>query len=469
MQDDWTSSVDLFLDFDRTGGIREGLENAIRAAIRDGRLRAGVVMPSSRALAHDLGVARGTVTAVYSQLAAEGYLTARQGAVSRVVWVPPAPPAPEPPPAAARPRWDLRPGQPDSSSFPVREWSRAARRVLQRIPEEAFGYGDSRGRPELRHALADYLGRARGVRADPGRLMVCGGFTQALTMICQALRAGGATSVAMEDPNAPRYRDMAQRSGLTVLPVPCDDHGLRTDELSRLPVSAVVVTPAHQYPLGATMSAKRRNALVEWARRHGTLIVEDDYDGEFRFGRRPVGALQQMDPEHVVYAGSASKTLAPGLRMGWITLPSAIRDALIATKERLDRGNSVIDQLVLAELIRSGEFDRHVRRMRSTYRGRHTQLADAVAGRLPGLRYRGTAAGLHAVLPLSAAVPHTDRQLLATAADHGVAVHTLARYWHAPAEDRPRAIIVGYGTPPGHAFRPALDALIGFLLAVHGP
>jgi GntR family transcriptional regulator/MocR family aminotransferase len=229
----------------------------------------------------------------------------------------------------------------------------------------------------------------------------------------------------------------------------------------------VLVTPAHQHPLGATMSAGRRTALIGWARRRRALVIEDDYDGEFRFGRRPVGALQQMDAEHVVYAGSTSKTIAPGLRLGWMTLPGSIRDALIDAKEHLDRGNSVLDQLVLAELIRSGEFDRHVRRMRTTYRQRHVELLDAIARRVPAQRYINAAAGLHTVLPLPSDTLLSDRRVLALAGERSLAVHTLSSYWHAPAPGRLRALIVGYGAPAGHAFRPALDALLSLLEAIH--
>jgi GntR family transcriptional regulator/MocR family aminotransferase len=460
---DWSSGVDLLLGLNRAEGLRNGIEHSLREAIRDGRLTLGAVLPSSRSLARDLGVARGTVSAAFGQLAAEGYLDVRQGAPVRVRWLPPhRPPPAESPAPAARLRWDLRPGRPESASFPRHAWARAYRQVLAHAPDEMFGYGDPRGSAELRGALADYLGRARGVDTGPARLLICNGFTQALTLICRTLRAAGATALAVEDPGARRYRRLAEAAGLTVVPVPCDQDGLRTDHLSRSGPQAVLVTPAHQYPLGVTMSAARRTALVEWARRHETLIIEDDYDGEFRYDRQPVGALQHLDPERVIYTGSASKTLAPGLRLGWISAPAAIGEALAAAKEHLDRGTSILEQLTLAELIASGAFDRHVRRMRASYRRRRDELRQAIAASRPDLRLAGISAGLHALiyLPERGASEH---QIQTRAARLSIGLHTLADYWHDPPEPAPQAIIIGYATPASHAYQPALSALTGLL------
>ncbi|MEV4754552.1 PLP-dependent aminotransferase family protein [Micromonospora sp. NPDC049559] len=454
---EWTSSLDLIIDLNPSQGIRQGIETAVRDAIRDGRLRLGTTLPSTRALARDLGVARGTVNEAYSQLAAEGYLLARQGAACRVVWVPPPAEESTVPATEETRHWDLRPGRAYSASFPRQVWAKAVRRVLRDIPDEALGYGDSQGTFALRDALTTYLGRARGVRTDPGRLLVCSGFTQALTVVCGALRAMGATTLATENPNAPRFREIVRQMGLDVVPVPCDEDGLRVDHLAHRSADAVLVTPAHQYPLGGTLSAARRAALVEWARDNDALIIEDDYDGEFRFDRHPVAALQQMDPDHVVYAGTASKTLAPGIRLGWVTLPPAIREAVIAEKDRLDRGNSVLDQFALAELIGSGEFDRHVRRMRVVYRQRRDQVLDVLAERVPELQVRGIAAGLHLVAVLPGMT--SEEQVLAEAERNSLLLHSLTEYWHEPDGDRPQAVIVGYGTPAGHAFRPALQAL----------
>ena len=454
--------MDLLVDLDRAAGLREGIERALRDGMRDGRLPVGSTLPSSRSLARDLGVARGTVSTAYRQLAAEGYLELRQGAAARVRWAPRhRPPSPAPPASPAAARWDFRPGQPDSASFPRQAWARACRQVLAAAPGAVFGYGDPRGTPQLRRALAEYLGRARGVDTSPEQLLICGGFTQALALICQLLRAAG-TTLAVEDPGPHRYRRLAEAAGLAVVPVPCDQDGLHVGHLDRSGAGAVLVTPAHQYPLGITMSPARRTALVEWARRRPALIIEDDYDGEFRYDQQPAGALQPLDPGRVIYTGTTSKTLAPALRLGWLSPPASIAAALTAAKEYADRGTSVLDQLTLAQLITSGAYDRHVRQMRGIYRRRRDDLTQALAGSPAGLQLAGISAGLHALARLPQHGP-TEEQIRSRAARHSIALHTLGCYWHNPPQPAPQAIIIGYATPAGHAYRPALSALIQLL------
>jgi GntR family transcriptional regulator / MocR family aminotransferase len=359
----------------------------------------------------------------------------------------------------------LRPGRPESTSFPRAEWLRACRQALAHAPGDAFGYGDSSGSTRLRGVLTEYLGRARGVDTGPERLLVCSGFTQALTLTCRMLAAAGKASMAVEDPCAPRYRQIVQASGLRTVPVPVDGDGMNVADLEHCDAGAVLVTPAHQFPLGVTMTADRRTALVEWARRHDALIIEDDYDGEFRYDRQPLGALQRLDPEHVIYAGTASKTLAPGLRLGWLAAPGAARNALAAAKDETDRGTGILDQLAFAEFIASGAFDRHIRRMRTRYRRRRDALSQVVSETRPGLRLAGIAAGLHAVVHLPEGTPAEDR-IRAQAAGRSIALHTLGGYWHVPAEDAGPAIIVGYAAPASHSYRPALDALAALLTAL---
>jgi GntR family transcriptional regulator/MocR family aminotransferase len=463
---DWSSGLDLVLGLDRGRGLRAGLEHSLREAICDGRLRLGTALPSSRSLARDLGVARGTITAAYGQLAAEGYLDIRQGAPARVSWQPRQTPSATPPKMRAAPgRWDFRPGRAESASFPRQAWLRACRQAMAYAPDDAFGYGDARGSGRLRDVLADYLGRARGVDTDPGRLMICTGFTQALMLACHVLRSEGAASLAVEDPAAPRYRQLVRAAGLSVVPVPCDHDGLLTDQLERSGSRAVLVTPAHQYPLGVTMSAARRTALVAWARRQQALIIEDDYDGEFRYDRQPLSALQYLDPDHVIYAGTTSKSLAPGLRLGWLSAPSTLTSAFDAAKENFDRGTSILEQFTFAELIVSGAFDRHVRQMRARYRRRRDSLSQALASERPDLRLAGISAGLHAVIYLPGHQP-SEREIQARAVEHSIALHTLGPYWHTLPRSCPRAVIVGYGTPASHAYQPALDALTRLLATV---
>jgi GntR family transcriptional regulator / MocR family aminotransferase len=465
MEDQWSRlGLDLHLRLSPTHGLRTGLEHALRDAVRRGQLSPGTPLPSSRALARDLGIARGTVTQAYDQLVAEGYLISRPRSGIRVADQPAVPPPTEamPPPHVSPspvPVADLRPGLPDLSAFPRREWLAATRQVLQTAPNTAFGYGDWAGCAELRQALADYLGRARGVLTTPDRIIVCAGYTHALRLICQALRQEGASSIAFENPSLPDYPALAEETGLRVTRVPVDQDGLVVDALAG--EGTVVVTPAHQYPLGVTLSPARRTQLLAWAQSTGAFVVEDDYDGEFRYDRQPVGALQGLAPDRVVYAGTASKTIAPGLRIAWIVVPVGLIAPLRNSMRWDEAYVSVIDQLVLAQLIRTGELDRHLRRCRSRYRRRRDQLGDAIAQRLPHTHLSGIAAGLHAVLQLPGS--HTEEtRLLAHLAEQGVAVDGITHFYRRP-EESPLGLVIGYATPPEHAYNNALSAFVNTL------
>jgi GntR family transcriptional regulator/MocR family aminotransferase len=464
MEDEWArSGLDLHLDPRSPRGLRAGLEAALREAVRDGRLAPGTLLPSSRVLARDLRVSRGTVTQAYEQLVAEGWLTSRPRSGVRVADRPSAPaPASAVPPATTLPPVegaDLRSGLPDLSGFPRREWLAATRHVLQTAPNVVFGYGDPAGSATLREALAAYLGRSRGVVATPDRVFVCAGYSHALRLTCQALRLRGASSIVFEDPGEPAYPSLASRAGLTARRVPVDRDGLLVERLGD--ASAVAVTPAHQYPMGMTLSPERRAALATWAERTGAYVIEDDYDGEFRYDRQPVGALQGLSPDRVVYAGTASKTVAPGLRLAWIVVPPALL-APMREATRFDEAYvSVVEQLVLARLIETGELDRHLRRCRLRYRRRRDRLGEAIASRVPAGRLSGIAAGLHAVLEFPGA-SLTEERLLAHLAGRGVAVDGVTYYYERP-EDAPLGLLIGYATPPEHAFGGALASLVAAL------
>jgi GntR family transcriptional regulator / MocR family aminotransferase len=453
VSEDWAGSLDLHVDLPSGGGRRAALERAVREAIRDGRLRPGDRVPSTRALAHDLGLARGTVAEAYAQLAAEGYLKARPGAPTRVAGgvalgeaaAGDGDPARAGVPAAAEPRFTLRPGVPDVSGFPRSAWIAALRRALSSAPDAVLRPGDPRGRAELRVALAAYLGRARGVMADPERIVICAGFTEGLALLCRALRGTGA--LAMEDPCFATHRAIAHAAGMRVAPLEVDEHGARPDVPPD--VAAALLTPAHQFPLGATLAPERRSAFVAWAREHGTLVIEDDYDGEFRYDRQPAGALQGLDPEHVVYSGTASKTLAPALRLGWLVLPERLLEPVLAAKLG---AAPALEQLALAELLSGGGYDRHVRRMRQRYRKRR----DALLSRLGDQRALGIAAGLHVVVEVA-----SEQDVLARAAEHDLALEPLGPYWH--RESTFEGLVVGYAAPPEHAFAAALSALASAL------
>ncbi|WP_433245992.1 PLP-dependent aminotransferase family protein [Streptosporangium sp. CA-135522] len=466
MSEFWTTfGVDLYLEVDVATGRRSGLEHALRDAIRAGRLAPQARMPSTRRLAVELGLSRGTVTAAYDQLIAEGYLTARRGSGTTVADLTRHPaPVPPPPPNAAAPRHDLRPGSPDVSAFPAEAWLRATRRALAATSAEVYDYGDPRGRIELRVALSEYLGRTRGVLAPPEQIVITTGYVQALALLARVLDDAGVAEIAMEDPGLGFHREVVRRAGPAVAVLPVDERGARPDRLYRdRRVGAVVVTPAHQYPTGVTLHPARRHAFTEWARGHDGLIVEDDYDGEFRYDRQPVGALQGMAPDHVVYVGSASKTLGPALRLGWMVLPHRLVEPVTSAKLHLDHHTEAIGQLALTDLITTHVYDRHIRACRLRYRRRRDLLLTRL-GAMPDLAVHGIAAGLHAMVSLPAGGPG-EAEVLALASAQGLALGSLGDHWHRSG-DHAQAIIIGYGTPRESAYPAALDALVRVLARV---
>ncbi|HEU4977429.1 MAG TPA: PLP-dependent aminotransferase family protein, partial [Solirubrobacteraceae bacterium] len=448
--------VELLVEIDRDGEapLHQQLERALRDAVRAGRLPAGTPLPSSRGLAAELGVSRGLVTAAYGQLAAEGYLESRQGAPVRVAT---GVRAQAPPPVARSllPRfaYDLGPGLPDLAGFPRERWLRSLRSAWRETPLDAVGYGDPRGAPELREALAGYLARVRGAAADPEHMLICTGFRQGLSLTCRWLRASGIEQLALEEPGWHAQRLIAEEAGLAVTPVPVDAEGIDVGALAASGADAVVVTPAHQFPTGAVLSAQRRAALIEWADRGDRLIVEDDYDAELCHGR--VGALQGLAPDRVLYAGSASKRLAPGMRLGWMVLPSWLSWALISAKAIEDAGSEVAGQLALADFIARGELERHLRRMRLRYAQRRDALLRALASELPSWRPRPGAGGLHVLVELPEGVD--EPALLTAAARHGVGVE--GRSLHSYTGEGPPGLVLGHA----HLAEPALAQAVRLL------
>jgi GntR family transcriptional regulator/MocR family aminotransferase len=423
---------------------RAGLEDELRDGVRTGRLAPGSRLPSSRTLAADLGMARNTVAEAYAQLVAEGWLVARQGSGT---WVAeragPETAAPTPERVEPTARFDLRPGVPDLASFPRAAWLAATRRALTSAPDASLGYGDPRGVPELREQLAGYLARVRRVHVEPSGIVVCAGFGEALRLLCAVLLGGGARTVAVEAFGHRLHRDLIAASGLAVTSIPVDDRGAVVDELA----DAVLLTPAHQFPLGVALDPERRRQAVG----SGALVLEDDYDGEFRYDRQAVGAMQALSPASVVYLGTAAKSLVPGLRLGWMVPPASLLGELVEAKRALAAFPAVIEQLTLAELLASGAFDRHVRRVRLAYRRRRDRLIES----LPGHQVSGIAAGLHALVHLRG---RSEREAVERAAERGLAVEGLAAY-AAPGRSGPPALVIGYGRPPEHAYTAALARL----------
>jgi GntR family transcriptional regulator/MocR family aminotransferase len=456
------SQSDLLLDLDATGrgGLRHRLEGALREAIRSGRLPGGTRLPPTRVLARDLGISRGTVLQAYGQLVAEGWLSGKRGS-GTVVAAPSntaSSPVFEPPEPLLVPwRFDLRPGFLDASSFPRVEWVRALRRAFAAAPDDAFDYGNSQGQLALRTELAGYLRRARGLEVAAGDLLVTAGFTQSLGLLGRSLFASGVRTVAIEEPSWRFHRSILRAAGHELVPIDVDDRGARVDELESAPdIGAVLLTPNRQYPTGVTLSADRRSRLLRWARGTGAVVIENDYDGEFRYDGHPIGSLQGLDPGVVAYGGTASKTLAPGVRLGWLTLPDSLRQPLVAAKRLTDWQTGGLDQLALAELMRTSAYDRHVRKMRLRYRRRRDTLVTTLAAANPRLRVSGAAAGLNVLLPLPSAEVEADVLAAAHAAGIGLGGVAADKYYE---HGRGAGLIVGFAAAPEHTFPSAVNAL----------
>jgi GntR family transcriptional regulator/MocR family aminotransferase len=437
----------------RTRG--RSLQAALREAVRSGRLAPGTRLPSSRDLAADLGVSRGLITEAYEQLTAEGYLRSGRGAGT---WVGSAVRAARArahdlAPRSAGDRADFVPGTPDLSLFPRSAWAAAQRAVLAELPHQELGYPDPRGLPRLRTALAGLLARRRGVVADPERIVVVSGVAQATTLLGFALHARGVRTVGVEDPGSPQHDALYASAGVTAVPLPVDGEGIALEPLRASGVRAVVTTPAHQFPTGIAYSARRRAELLDWARSVDGIVLEDDYDGDFRYDRAPVGALQGLDPDRVAYTGSVSKSLAPGLRLGWLLVPESWAEEIVERKRTMDLGHPALDQALFARFLERGDYDRQLRRCQRAYRERRDALVAALDEHFPGSRVSGIAAGLHVIATLPERYGPEDR-FLARVTAAGVAVRPLSAYAHpSPAReetDGPKRIrlVLGYAHVP---------------------
>jgi GntR family transcriptional regulator/MocR family aminotransferase len=425
--------------------LHEQLEHTLRTFVRSGRLAPGAKLPSSRSLAASLRLSRGVVLEAYTQLVAEGYLVASQGALTRVAPMA-ATERPPLPAGSLGPRYEIEfdPGLPDLVSFPREQWSRSLRAALRQAPFAALGHADPRGVPELRNELMSYLGRARAAAPEPEHTLICAGAVAGLASLFRTLAGRGVERVAIEDPGWARHGQTARAAGLDPVPVPVDGHGIDVEALAGSGCEVVVVTPAHQFPTGAVLSADRRADLLEWAEEEDALIVEDDYDSELRYDRVAVGALQGLAPERVCHIGSLSKRLAPGLRLGWILSPSWLSGALTYEQGSAAATPPALEQLALADFLARGELERHLRRMRLGYRDRRAALLAALERRLPRLRVEGSAAGLYVL----ALLPDRDdeERFIAAAGARGVGLEGLSGH-RARGAGQP-GIVLGFANVP---------------------
>jgi GntR family transcriptional regulator/MocR family aminotransferase len=455
MKSGTNSGGELLLTLDRRAPspLRAQLEDGLRDAVRSGRLPPHSRLPASRALAGDLGVSRRLVVDAYAQLLAEGYLSARGGAGTYVAGAAGAAAEPEPEPEPVQLTFDFFPGHPDLSLFPRRRWLRALRETLREMPDRSLGYPDPRGALALRRSLAEHLRRVRGVVADPESILICAGAAQAFALLAQTL--GGRGRMAVEDPGLPVHRTILAENGAELVAVEVDELGLRVEELGPLQeqggaIAAVLVTPAHQSPTGVALAPERRARLLAWAAEAGGYVIEDDYDAEFRYDRAPLGALQGLVPERVIYTGTVSKTLAPALRVGWLVLPPALTEEITRRKLLADHGSATIEQLALARVLDSGAYDSHLRAARRRYRARRDALVQALARHLPAARVEGVAAGLHAIARLPQPVPGLE--VMRAAATRSVGVYPVG-YGYLdvrPLDDR---FVLGYA----NLAEPAID------------
>ncbi|MGH7906279.1 MAG: PLP-dependent aminotransferase family protein [Candidatus Binataceae bacterium] len=457
--------MDLVLEIDGRSGLATQVYGGLREALRSARLKAGDKLPASRELARQLGVSRNTIIEAYERLVSEGYLLGRigsgtyvsdhgaipDGAAIRASMLAPrlsgfARRLGEP--GAIVPHrnlpYDFRPGVPELDYFPIDLWRRITARQLRRLSKTVAYYGDPAGDSDLREAIARYIGQSRSVRCGAEDIMITSGSQQALDLAARVLVEPG-DMVVMEEPGYPAAMAVFKAAGARVIPVPVDEEGIRVD---RMPARArmAYVTPSHQFPLGVPLSLARRRGLLEWARRCGAVIVEDDYDSEFRFAGRPLESLQGLDRDGlVVYLGTFSKVLFPGLRLGYVAAGPALRRHMLAAKWLTDRNTETIEQQAMANFIRDGHFNRYMRKMQRVYGQRRAVLLRALARwAADWLEPLPSLAGLHHA---AFAAKFDVETLIARAGQTGVGLYSIAPFYQA----RPRAgLLFGYGACPSH-------------------
>ena len=443
---------DLLIALDREAGqLGMQIQDQLRSAIRDRRLGSGERLPSTRRLAELLGVSRGTVVEVYAQLLAEGYIESAVGSGTRVAAIAASnAPARIPvvaPSARRSVEIDFEYGIPDLGSVPLAEWSWAVSEATRTLPTAELGDEDVAGSRHLREVVTAYHRRVRSGCATAHDALIVSGFRQGLAFTFASLARQGVRRIGLEDPG-PREHDLiARRAGLEPVPVPVDEHGLDVERLRETGAQAVLLTPAHQCPTGVALAPSRRHDLMVWADEVDGVILEDDYDAEFRYDRQPVGSLQGLDPDRVIALGSVSKTLAPAIRLGWVLAPQRFLPGIVEEKRLGSRGAPGLDQEALALLMETGRFDRHLRRVREIYRARRDVLSSETESAFGEGRLRGLEAGCHVLLRLPGGV--SERAVAEHAATRGVRVNPLGLYRFGVAGSEPAALppalVIGFG------------------------
>ena len=473
----------VHLDRAHARSLQWQLTEQLKQAMLDGRLSAGARIPSTRSMAQTLRVSRNVVLAAYDELFAEGYIIGRHGSGTYVVDDLPAPSRVGSTIPVGRPRWlrrpappttfdmpvtnariDFRVGQPSMEPLPERIWRHLWREMSADVPPDY--YGPPAGYPELRAAIAGYLNRSRGIACDAEDLVVTSGASQAIDLIGRATLLPG-DAVAFEEPGYPVSRCALLLNGATVVPVPVDEDGLQVDALQRLPQAPTLafVSPSHQYPTGARMSVARRLALLDWAREHDSLIVEDDYDSEFRFDAAPLPALAGLDNDgRVVYVGTFSKMLTPAIRVGYVLAPPLLRERIIQIKRLSDFHTSWPVQRVLTRFLQTGLLETHIRRMRRHYAEKRALLAAQLEPVTDLARLRGFEAGLHAFVELAPHVSHDE--VMERALAIGVGVTTIDEYFYGPT--RLNGILLGYGGLNHAQIREGGRLLVGVIAQLAG-
>jgi GntR family transcriptional regulator / MocR family aminotransferase len=457
---------------------------SIRRAILDGELRPGARLPSSRALADDLGISRTTTVLAFDQLAAEGYLTARSGSGTFVTGeLPDDRPrtrvaargaASQHPPMsrrgmalAATPSTALkigsaprafRIGTPALDCFPIHLWARLANRRWKSVTLAQLDYSDPAGLLALREAIADHVGRSRGTSCTADQVVIVSGAQHGLEWICRLLIDPGDIAW-MEEPGYPSAHGALVAAGARIRPVKVDAHGMNVESAARRGDARLAyVTPSHQFPLGVTLSLPRRLALLAWARDARAWVIEDDYDSEFRYGTHPVPCLHGLDVDgRVIYVGSFSKTLFPALRLGFLIVPPDLREAVLRTRLTLDFCPATPDQTVLADFMIGGHFERHLRRMRTEYRARLDALIEAAARHCHGLlRLRPVTTGLHAVADLDEA---DDAAVFDEAMARGVEVMPLSNFYFDRRSPMISGLMLGFAAVRPELFGAGMERL----------